>query len=391
MKVTRVIAVSVMLASFGLSAVNGQTLRNSAPPAEFPPASYKGKQYVDSQGCIYIRAGIDGNVTWVPRVSRERKQICGYKPTLTADAEATARPAPKQQPTVITIAPTAQPAPKPTAIPAAAPASKPAPRIAAAPKPKPAPVVVSTAPAPKPATTRTTTKRPPAPNQTPTVVTTTAPRRAAAPVVAPRQTPAQGGCANASAFSQKYINNTGVRCGPQTEAPITYGQGWQKQSSVGAGSYPIDTRVVPRHVYENRQNTRNVTVPAGYRPVWKDDRLNPYRAERTLAPSVVTAQTHVPRGYQLVERNDDRMNLKRGVGTTQGDAQTDAIWSRTLPRTLIPVAVDRPIVTVSEDTARSTAEARAPAYLRLSTRSVPGAPLPKSLVATPVRQTEHQR
>ncbi|MCA0872423.1 SPOR domain-containing protein [Seohaeicola saemankumensis] len=391
MKVTRVIAVSVMLASLGLSALNAQTLRNSAPPAEFPPASYKGKQYVDSQGCIYIRAGIDGNVTWVPRVSRERKQICGYKPTLTAGAGATAQPAPTQQPTVITVAPTQQPAPKPAAKPAATPAPKPAPRTAAAPKPKPAPVVVSTAPAPKPATTRTTTKRPPAPSQTPTVVTTTAPRRTAAPVVAPRQAPAQGGCPNASAFSQQYINKTGVRCGPQTEPPVTYGQGWQKQSGVAAGSYPIDTRVVPRHVYENRQNTRNVTVPAGYKPVWKDDRLNPYRAERTLAPSAVTAQTHVPRGYQLVERDDDRMNLKRGLITAQGDAQTDAIWSRTLPRTLIPVAVDRPIVTVSEDTARSTAEARAPAYLRLSTRSVPGATLPKGLAASPVRQPEHQR
>ena len=69
MKLTRIIASGIILGSVALTTLDAQTLRNAQPPAEFPPASYTGKQYIDSRGCIYIRAGIDGNVTWVPRVS----------------------------------------------------------------------------------------------------------------------------------------------------------------------------------------------------------------------------------------------------------------------------------------------------------------------------------
>lgn len=406
MRVTRVIAVSVILASIGLTALNAQTLRNAAPPAEFPPASYKGKQYVDSNGCIYIRAGIDGNVTWVPRVSRQRKQICGYKPSLAAGAGATAKPAPTQAPTVITLDPAQRPpqtaakaAPKANAKTPAKPAAAPKVKTTASTAAKPVQTTAAPKPVVKPAppavrTTRTTTARPPVTTTRrpmPTVASTApvrAPAQTAAPVVAPRQAPAApatsaGGCSNASAFSQQFINKKGVRCGPQTEAPVTYGQGWRKDSALG-GVGPND-RVVPRHVYDNRQNTRNVSVPSGYRPVWKDDRLNPYRAERTPAPSVVTAGASVPAGFRQVARDDDRLNTRRATLTAGGDAQTDAIWTRTIPRTLKPVPTDRPVVTIS-GAGRSSAEAVEPYYLRLSTRSVPGAVLPAGVPTRPTLQ-----
>ncbi|MCE8517900.1 SPOR domain-containing protein [Ruegeria pomeroyi] len=367
MRVTRIIALSVIGLSVGFSTLNAQTLRNASPPAEFPPASYKGKQYVDSRGCIYIRAGIDGNVTWVPRVSRERKQVCGYKPTAVAGATSTA---PQQAaPKVISLdQPTAKPATKP----AAAAAPKPQVRTTASPAPRTAPTPTVRATTVRPVavpTTRTTTARP-----TPVIVPV-APAPAPAPVKPRAVAPAasSGGCPNASALSQRYINQTGVRCGPQAEPPITYGT--RKSSSLKVGDtgvrVSLNTRVVPQHVYDKRQNTTNVQVPAGYRPVWNDDRLNPYRAERTLRPAIQYSNFQTPAGFRAVDREDDRLNPMRGMRTAEGDAQMEQLWSRDLPRTLLPVETNPRTVTVEHSERSYTNGAKPPWNLRLSTRNAP--------------------
>ncbi len=392
MRITRVIAVTIIGATFGLTSLQAQTLRKAAPPAEFPPASFKGKQYVDSRGCIYIRAGIDGNVTWVPRVARDRRQVCGYKPTAVAGGSTRSTTKQAAAPTVITnpSGPTAAPA-KPKA------------------QPKPKTAAATTVAAPKPKTTTTTrtttttTRTTTAPATTaarttrkpvPTIATTTvAPKtqkttRPVAPTtaIAPRTVPASNGCSNASSFSQQFINKKGVRCGPQAESPVTPGRGGSRNSSeliapatsaTGATTQVAqltpNTRVVRRHVYQNRHNTTNVSVPKGYRPVWKDDRLNQHRAERTARPSVVSGTYIAPNGYRAVEREDDRLNPNRGVRTAAGDAQTDQIWQRTIPRSLIPLEQTPPVVTLPEGAVAYSDAASAPTLFRISTRSAPDA------------------
>lgn len=138
--------------------------------------------------------------------------------------------------------------------------------------------------------------------------------------------------------------------------------------------------MVARHIYDKRQNTTNVVVPSGYRTVWKDDRLNPHRAERTLKPARVQGVVTVPRGYKLVDWDDNRLNLRRGVRTTAGEAQSDQIWNRTLPRSPVVVPTNARIVTVPAGSARvqdeRTRARRGGVFTRLSTRS--------AQVATPV-------
>ena len=117
----------------------------------------------------------------------------------------------------------------------------------------------------------------------------------------------QAACAGASAISSKYLRRGDfeVRCGPQTApivgarissapAPRVAAAPSQRVVAVAAASRPVATvqqpvrvsknrRIVPRHVAVNRVNTTNVKVPRGYRTVWQDGRLNPNRAEQSLA------------------------------------------------------------------------------------------------------------
>ncbi len=306
MKLTRLIALAIVAGSIGVTAVQAQN--TDRQPAEFPPSSYNGKQYVDSRGCVFIRAGIDGNVTWVPRVSRARKVVCGFQPTGISQVAAAPK-APKEAPVQITMNAPVKSVPAPAPVkrvvkPAAKPVVKqaPAPRVVEAPRPKPlpAPVVVrQTAPVALPK---------PAPR--PRVV-------AAAPVATTRTVTSQtvraaSACPGASALSQQYLRSSGknvIRCGPQDApivgnrratqaqvatlapvartAPVATVAPAPRRAVVAQAPAPVtvtaNTRIVPKHVAHNRINTRNVEVPKGYRKVWDDGRLNPYRAEQTLA------------------------------------------------------------------------------------------------------------
>lgn len=81
----------VMSASLALllsaASAKAQSVAQVGQPAELPSASFTGQQYVDSRGCVFMRAGFSGRTTWVPRIGRDRKPICNE----VTPAEAAAR------------------------------------------------------------------------------------------------------------------------------------------------------------------------------------------------------------------------------------------------------------------------------------------------------------
>ena len=291
---------------------SAQSLRNSDQPAEFPPTSFTGKQYVDSKGCVFVRAGFDGATTWVPRVSRKRKVLCGFKPSL-ADAGA-AEPAPR-----VVEVPAPAPAPVATpAVPRRTVAVKPAPtpRVVAVKPAAPTPRVVKVVPAPAPrvvaaAPAPTTARVVARPKPGRSVTAKPAPVLVAPVVTAPRVVTTAPvrvvtACPEKSPISQRYLLENGryaVRCGPQTEAP----RGVEMVGGSGYAERPA-TATVPRVV----TGTRTVTTI----------RVKP-------APAIAP-----PPGYRAAFA-DDRFNPNRGLQTREGIAQMRLIWTDGVPRRLV--------------------------------------------------------
>lgn len=191
-------------------------------PAELPPASFKGQQYVDSRGCVFLRAGFGGTVNWVPRVSRDRKQMCGA-PASAVETAATVEPVPAA-PVVTQSAAVA--------------------KTQDAPRKKVKKVVVA-APAPPPPVTPQGLR-----------------------MACPAQTP--------------YLERLSVSSG-DTKLFCTRGDGTADGATLPR---LIDSGKVVAHVsgvmVQPPSNAAPV-VPKGYEKAWKDDRLNPNRAKGTAA------------------------------------------------------------------------------------------------------------
>ena len=50
-------------------------------PSELPPEAFTANTYIDSRGCVYVRAGLDDVVHWLPQVTKTRTPVCGRSPT----------------------------------------------------------------------------------------------------------------------------------------------------------------------------------------------------------------------------------------------------------------------------------------------------------------------
>ncbi|WP_291239413.1 SPOR domain-containing protein [Gemmobacter sp.] len=348
-------------------------------PKEQPPAGFKGQMYVDSRGCVFLRAGLNGNTSWVPRVSRDRKALCGYPPT----AAAMARPVEVATPAEI-AAPArvaeAAPAPRatgkplntvasvktPPSIRAAGPSRPVDPYLARALPAQMAPQGVVVAPAP-------------------VVVAAAAPRQGAEVVMpATRLSGNRIGCYQSAPVPRVVALSNGgsaVLCTKGDgslvglRAPVYAKVAMGEGNRVGAGLYePAGVPVARGNISADQLgNSHRTTVVVSHAaPVASAPGRVVVRSSDLTNPPVV-----VPEGYKLAWR-DDRLNPYRGMGTAQGQAQQDQVWTRQVPAQL--QGQNGRIVVSSKGQA-----AAAPVRLRVSSKSEPQAQV------TPVPQVRAVR
>ncbi len=303
-----------------------QSLAQIGGPANLPPAGFTGQQFVDNRGCLFLKAGYGATVNWVPRVDRRHMPLCGFPPTFGAAviAAVEADMAPDPEARVVVAAPVA--AAKPVVVAAAPQAQVAAP--AAAPRKSLMEVLFgspATASPARPATAR------------PTYV--------AADLAGPAS--GQIACWPAAPKLERVLLRAGGTALVCTRGDGTL-TGWLPPGfpqGAGTGAALTGPRLTPgimagasliggtvRTVAATTASNAIPTPPKGYKLAWEDDRLNPMR----------------------------------GVGTATGQAQQDAVWTRTVPAVLVTAAPTakaalRAQVTVSTMSAPQATEQAAPA------------------------------
>lgn len=319
-------AVVLWAAVMVASAAHSQSVSQIGGPKELPPPGYKAMQYIDSRGCVFLRAGLGGTVTWVPRVGQNRKVLCGYPPTLgTRPVETAAAEPPVQK------VPVAEPMAEPVAprVMAAAPAAAAPARMAAPVRPAAQPIRLTDY-VPPPARTG---------QVIPTQGVATLPRPAQAgslvtavrPGVSVAAAEGQVGCpASAPRLQRLALTNGGtvLVCTPgdgsirNLRPPVfAQGAGVGAALSDGPSARAVTAAVAPVRVAEQAAPVR---------------RQSGAQAERQAAGGVrlATATVAAPAGYEPVWE-DDRLNPLRGVGTLQGQAMQDQVWTRKIPAGLV--------------------------------------------------------
>jgi hypothetical protein len=298
------VSVAVLAIMAGFGGAHAQSSNDFSGPREAPPASFSGQQYVDSRGCVFLRAGLAGRTNWVPRVSRDRAPLCGYPPTFGANQVAIVDPVPERAPVAATPTVTARPqAPAPTTR-------------------RPMDTIASTTAAPRirqaPPRNRVDAR-----SYAPAPVAVAPARRVAVQPPAAPQTRAQPAERVATV-------PTGGKIGCYTDAPVAerfrvHGGGTMVMCTRGDGN--LDTARPPR-VLEGVA----AIAQSGYL-----ERPAPVtRGQADGARVVISSQDYrdPPKGFKRAWE-DDRLNPNRAIGTRTGWEAQDQVWTRETPARLV--------------------------------------------------------
>ncbi|MBI1170201.1 hypothetical protein GC209_02275 [bacterium] len=315
--IVKILSCAALLASVAASDASARGVAQIGGPSNRPPASFKGQQFVDSRGCLFLRAGSGRNVNWVARIDRNRAPICGMLPTGSAAAQAAVQadmaPDPLARPVQAATAPTAA-----------------------------APVVAGT----QGNGSAGIFGQKPSPGPAPTVFTTaaTAPAR-----------PAQPGPAYQGSFVATGM--AGVQCydsAPRLESVKLSGgmtlvctrgdgttQGWRAPLLSAAQQPQVRAQPIPP------APAPLVMAPVPATPVVMAPVVTPVAATVRMAPapqSVPMARPaqaapavvmpKPPKGWMLAWK-DDRLNPLRGPRTIEGERQQDQVWQRSTPMVLV--------------------------------------------------------
>jgi len=276
----KLLPVAVVATALSLSVAHAQ----GRAPAELPPAGYAGQQYVDSRGCLFIRAGHGGQVNWVARIDRARKPICGQAPSTAVMAAARrdlAAPVADAAPPVVVAAAPVPAAPRQAPPRGTVPAASyvPPPVTYGAPTPLQRTAVaprgtLSGAPAPTVMAPGVTLSPAPAP----TVMNQGAPV-VAVPVQTVPVAPAisrTAGCPDHAPVGKVYPLHRGgsllvCASGPHRLTGLRQGD-IERMAEARGAAHAVPVRMADSDL---------MTPPPGYKAAWRDDRLNPNRARGT--------------------------------------------------------------------------------------------------------------